>query len=234
MTIHLYCLLAAPTEPPGTLRGIAGERVRALPAGRVTAWVGSVPPSSEVRSADVARRHDAVAGAALALGMTPLPARAGQRFSDDAACIGEIARREPEIVDALARVEGCVEMTLAFVLGGQPTGAGGSVTRSGQGGEGRGRRYLEGLRQRLEVEHLMQVESATVVAQVARVLGDLPVRETHSASGTSPTRLVISHLIPRASVARYRSLVGSLPVPEQARPRIGGPSAPYSFAALGP
>ncbi|HUF28985.1 MAG TPA: GvpL/GvpF family gas vesicle protein [Gemmatimonadaceae bacterium] len=245
MAIHLYCLLAAPAESPEGLRGLAGESVRALAAGRVSAWVGTVPPGSGERSADLARRHDAVMRAALALGKTPLPARAGQRFADDSACIVEISRREDEILEALARVEGCVEMTLAFALPVEARDAGtsppapvsgrisGSVPVSARGA-GSGRRYLEGLRQRLEVERSRQAESAAVAVQVATVLQDLPVRETRTGTEPTPGRLVISHLILRESEVRYRSLVGSLPAAERSRLVIAGPSAPYSFATLGP
>ena len=230
MATYLYCLLPTASDPPpADLAGIAGEGVRRLDASRVTAWVGTVGDGDLPRTMELARRHDAVVRAALRAGVTPLPARGGQRFADDARCLAELSARSAAIAHALMRVDGCVEMSLHVAV--RDTGMGrstaGAPTRSGAG---RGRQYLETLRARQDVEHKLQAELARVRDQVAAVTGGL-VRE--EAPGAIDEReITLRHLVPRPGLGRYRDAVDILRAQLSGRLRMGGPYAPYSFSEI--
>src|SRR5213076_759052 len=91
--IHLYCIVpnarrGAVAPMPG-LSGVSSSRVRALPLGTFSAWVSDVERGLPIRL-DGVKAHDGVIEAALATGNTPVPARFGQRFEDDEACVAAL------------------------------------------------------------------------------------------------------------------------------------------------
>jgi hypothetical protein len=222
---YLYCLLRAASEPPSeALTGIAGERVRRVVTGRVAAWVGTID-GEVTRSVDTARRHDAVIRAALRTGATPLPARAGQRFADDAACLKELTRREAAIGRALERVAGCVEMTV-HIAASRPAGR-------NEAGAGPGREYLEALRSRHMVERGVQdgldgIRARLAMSDDAIIRGEIVQR--NEAEGT----VLVSHLVSREGVAHYRQAVGAMATEGRVNVvRMAGPFAPYSFSEIG-
>ena len=113
MTTHLYCVLPQEEHaslPPG-LSGLAGAAVRALPVDGMVAWVSDIERGVPV-SVDGVRAHDAVVEAALETGSTPVPARFGQRFDNDDACVAAIVSRAASVESLLDDLQGHVEMTL--------------------------------------------------------------------------------------------------------------------------
>ena len=98
MKTHLYCVLPQDEriELPDGLSGVAGARVRAIPVDGVVAWVSDVERDVPV-SVEGVRAHDAVVEAALEMGSTPVPARFGQRFADDAACRDALSSRAASV-----------------------------------------------------------------------------------------------------------------------------------------
>ena len=98
MATYLYCLLASPRADPGAAlpSGIGGAGVRALPVGDLLAWVSDLPaPLPEM--AALASGHAAVLLAAVHAGLSPLPARVGQHFADDAALRAMVEPRAAEL-----------------------------------------------------------------------------------------------------------------------------------------
>src|SRR4051812_29869187 len=110
MTTHLYCVLPQGQigALPAGLSGVAGGLVRALPVDGFIAWVSSIAREIPV-SIDGVKAHDAVVEAALATGATPVPARFGQRFDNDEACLEAIERRASAVERLLSTVQGFVE-----------------------------------------------------------------------------------------------------------------------------
>src|ERR1700749_3183788 len=150
MSTHLYCILP-PTSlaaMPSGLRGIDGATVRALDVDHLVAWVSDVEPRPAVMSG--VREHDNVVEAALATGATPVPARFGQQFADDDACVAGIARQAGAVSSVLAAGQGFVEMTLILAPSTKrmvnelkPV-----LPEMIDEGPGIGRRYLDALRAR--------------------------------------------------------------------------------------
>jgi hypothetical protein len=237
MTTHLYCVLphAQRGAMPAGLSGVAGAAVRALPFEGLVAWVSDAERGVPL-SIDGVKAHDAVVEAALETGLTPVPARFGQRFDDDAACRAAIERRAPSVETLLATMQGFVEMTLLLapstkrmIRDLEPV----LPEMAEETGPGIGKRYLESLRAR---------EAATgAVRQALDSLGqrlaDAAQRFVRKSAvqeqlARMPFR-TISHLVPREVVEQYKEAVRSVHPTNEFRFLVIGPRAPYSFCALG-
>src|SRR4028119_1601047 len=113
--LYLYALAR---ESPGVDlgSGLAGEPLRWLGAGTPGAIVGEAGEKPAVTPEALAA-HDAViqrlAGSLPAL----LPARFGQTISDEADLLTWLSTRRKELEEALALVDGCVQMTLRVFAG---------------------------------------------------------------------------------------------------------------------
>lgn len=235
MSTHLYCILP-PTSlaaMPRGLTGIDGAAVRALDLGQLVAWVSDADSKGAALAG--VREHDAVVETALATGITPLPARFGQRFVDDEACVAGIGRQARAVSMLLGAMQGLVEMTLILAPSTRrvvnelvPV-----LPEMVGDGPGIGRRYLDALRAR---------EAAT--GAVRQALDALGQRLSDAAAGLvrsvsvqenlarMPMR-AISHLIAREVVDRYRDAVRSVHPTSDYRFLVVGPRAPYSFSVIG-
>jgi hypothetical protein len=236
MATYLYCVLGpAKTDAfPSGLRGIAGAPVRSVIAptrSGIEAWVATIEDSI-LRStgrelAEQALLHNAVVDAALATGRTPLPARFGSRFRDDAACASHLEEHRAKLEAALTRVSGAVEMAVLLV----PTAESGEtlVDRPQRGEPDAGRRYLEAIRERTQsVERLQEAAD-----RLARRLGSTVARMVRGEARRSDSSSIVSvaHLVDRADLDRYRRAVAGLTTDNDFKIVVAGPRAPYSFAA---
>jgi hypothetical protein len=168
-----------------------------------------------------------VCAAALAAGVTPLPARFGQLFASDSACVADLARKESQLRSALARVAGRVEMAVTALL---PTRG---PLRASAAGATTGREYLQRVR---DVQHRTDEVTAIsddVRSRVAGAVADLARAEVVRLSLTPRPHIAISHLIDRAAEGAYRRALASLGATfEVGALAVTGPSAPYTFATL--
>jgi hypothetical protein len=236
MTTHLYCVLPHEEHaavPPG-LSGLAGAAVRALPVDGMVAWVSDIERGVPV-SVDGVRAHDAVVEAALETGSTPVPARFGQRFDNDDACVAAIVSRAASVESLLDDLQGHVEMTLIVT----PT------TRRmindleplmpemvDTGMPGVGRAYLDSLRKREMATGAVRGAIDTLARRLMEAVASIAPRVAiHDTSTPMPLR-TISHLVLRRDVAAYRSALAALDGDGQSRFMLIGPRAPYSFSAL--
>ncbi|HKH49165.1 MAG TPA: GvpL/GvpF family gas vesicle protein [Thermoanaerobaculia bacterium] len=112
--LYLYALARAGDEAP-LGEGLAGEPLRRLDAGPVAAILGEIaapPVTPEALAA-----HDAVVRRLADSLPALLPARFGQTVPDEQTLSAWIAARERDVLEALALVEGCVQMTLRVFAG---------------------------------------------------------------------------------------------------------------------
>ena len=237
MTTHLYCVMPQARRaaiPPG-LSGLAGARVRALPVHGLVAWVSDVERNVPSSIVEGVRAHDAVVEAALETGSTPVPARFGQRFQDDAACRAALANRAGPVESLLADMQGLVEMTLIIAPSTR------RMVRELEpvlpdmvdpGSEGVGRRYLETLRRREATTAAIKRAMDELAEALTDAVADLARRSSvHDTITPLPLR-TISHLISRDDVANYESAVETVRTGGEFRFLVVGPRAPYSFSAL--
>lgn len=236
MPTYLYCLLGAGSDAPPTLAGVAGAPVRALGAGSLVAWVSDLAsPGAPAATPEHAAAHDAVSQAAVLRGDDVVPARFGQWFESDAACLSVLSRREPAVLRALAHVRGCVERRVIVPLRAGEHGATASEAagRAPQTGGGRGREYLAQLRGEQQREWNVQQRAGTALGLIDQRMA-AHVRDTsHWLSMLPAATLTIAHLVARGSDAAYAAEIESVLVDEPLRAAVvTGPWAPYSFTGL--
>jgi hypothetical protein len=256
VAIHLYCVLPLASElPSAALRGLSGQPVRRVEAGRVAAWVSDVAEKPIAADLESVRAHDAVTDAATATGVTPLPARFGQDFASDAEVVNELLTGEADLLKALGALAGLVEMRLVFRIpfGGTVVGDAASVAaatgsmvdanavgvRLGESPvRGKGTAYLERLQRTQQVEQFVRLASASVADRVRSsagladaIHGEVITRVTADERPTTGALVAVAHLVGRDAVDAYRvAAEASSAVAGVGRVVVSGPGAPYSFA----
>jgi hypothetical protein len=241
MSTHLYCMLpgANPVQLPAGLAGIGGAAVRVLDVEGVVAWVSDavapkpLPPALAPDAAIAGvREHDAVVEAALATGITPVPARFGQRFSGDDACADEIRRHAGHIVALLAAMQGLVEMTLILAPSTRRAVAELIPVLPEMVGEGAGRKYLEALSAREAATGAVKQALDALGQRLGEAAREFVQRVSVQENLARMPMRAISHLVARERVEPYREAVRSVHPTADYRFIIVGPRAPYSFASI--
>lgn len=253
MPTWLYALLPpGSSAPPPALAGVGSARVRALRTRVADAWVSDAPGEGSARDVTAARAHDAVVQSALDTGVTPVPARFGQRFPSDQACVAALEREAARLEALLERVHGMVEMSVIARLGpGGPGGYGGPPPIATCDSEpqnappasraavptgathGAGRAYLMARKAELALEQNLQRSASALRARVTAALQPLKREEAVRYAPPPAATLTLSHLIARDAVDRYRSALAGLREGPGSPPlAIVGPTAPYRFAEL--
>jgi hypothetical protein len=195
------------------------------------AWVATVDDTAlrvgGRALAALALVHDQVVSAALASGRTPLPARFGSLFSDDASCIRMLGTRAPQLHATLSRLAGTIEMSVILALPHMKL-AERPASLPARNESSAGRRYLEFVRER--TQHVEQVQAAieAVIAQLRRAVHAIALQEERGRAAQGITS--IAHLVRREDEARYRDALQSFERRNDVRAVVAGPRAPYSFA----
>ncbi len=245
-SLRLYAVvLAAPAGDLGL--GAEGEPLRAVRSGAITALVGETAGAPSIGE-DALRRHDAVVRR-LAAEIDPLlPARFGEVAVSEEALQRTLEPRAGELAAALARVAGCVQMTLR-VFGNpdrweppRPNGATSAEpapeaeaaptvpplpeASSFEALTGPGTHYLRERRRAAD-----QARSLPEIAALRAALAPL-LRAERIERHTAGRLLATAYdLVPRADASRYAALVqeaASRPGP--VRLALSGPWPPYAFA----
>ena len=114
MSLYVYCLgddlSGAAFEG---LAGVCGSRVRVLALGSLAAVVSEPGDEAVAVNEENLLAHNRVNAAALA-GATPLPSRFGTRAAPER-LDGYVSTNEAAFSAALARVRGCVEMSVKLM-----------------------------------------------------------------------------------------------------------------------
>ena len=221
--LYLYALAAAGSaEPLG--EGFAGETLRRVEEGPVAAVVGDTeapPVTPETLAA-----HDAVVRRLAERLPALLPARFGQTVPDERTLTSWLAGRQRDLVEALALVEGCVQMTLRVFAGPdvvEPEIAELSVPDSDLGP---GARYLAERRQ--AVERARALPEIAPLREALRPLLKSERVERPAAPGR--LRATAYDLIPRSEADAYtRTVAETAPRLSGWKVTASGPWPPYAF-----
>jgi len=236
MPTYLYCLRSDGEEPPEGLTGVDGGVVRTIEAAGLVAWVSDV---SEKVSATVDRvkAHDAVCGAALAVGETPLPVRFGQVFRDDAAAASELHSHDTELRTRLARIAGCVELRIIVTAGCDPVSdTSAAKMRQQPPGDaetpreedGPGTAFLKRLARQGRADLAREVACEDVRHAVRSAAKSLIVGQHPCESSRGVSFFPV--LIRRADVDAFRAALAEMLIFKATGLSVLGPFAPYSFA----
>lgn len=224
--LYLYALTGAePAAPLGA--GLAGEPLRWVGEGSLGAILGEIGEKPSVSPESLAS-HDAVVQRLAASLPALLPARFGQTVPDERTLIDWISRRRKELEEALALVEGCVQMTLRVFAGPDaPEEVPLPGARSGEEPLGPGARYMQA-----RLEAAARARSLPEIAPLREALRPLLRAERiERAASAGRLRATAYDLVQRGEAATYARTVA------ETAPRLGvwkvtatGPWPPYAFA----
>jgi hypothetical protein len=243
MSLYVYCLGDGLSEAlVEGLAGVGGAPVRLLSLGRLAAFVSETEDDPVSVTDENVLAHNRVNVAALA-GSTPLPFRFGARAERER--LAEYAAtNEAALVAALARVRGCVEMSVKIMEKTQgarrKTQEGDEAGRKTNGAGvvaaqvGRGTAFLLAKQRELSGAETLKTRAEEVAAWLAAGVSGV-ARE--QAARVNPSEAIVvraAHLVERARIEQYKERVREL-----SGKRVGlhfltsGPWPPYSFSDPG-
>jgi hypothetical protein len=227
MILCLYALTGRrPTLPP--LRGLAGEPLRLVTAGTISAVVGGmrrVPvPASEMLT-----QYDGVIRGLVSQLPAVLPARFGSCFDSPDELRFILQSRQRTLQRAVAHVRNRAQMTVRIVGAGRAREADTASRTRGAGtaggvGSARGRTYLR--------------ERASAAVREREIAGFEPVRDAVRRwirdERVDMRRGIASvyHLVPRSASETYRKAIVRAASAAGLQVVVSGPWPPYAFADL--
>jgi hypothetical protein len=216
MTLCVYAVALRP-ERRITLRGLDGERLRAVTVGRVSAIVGEVtrPPKATQRTV---REYSEVAQLLSERLPAMLPARFGTCVQDLIELTFILQSRQQTLLRNLRDVRGRVQMTGRIL---QPPGPEGVASASNASASS-GADYLRA-RAAAAARDKEVVGFAPVRAAVRRWIRDERVEK----QGTVAS---VYHLVPRGQAEKYRRALEQAAQHAGLRLTVSGPWPPYAFS----
>jgi hypothetical protein len=225
--LHLYCIVPGTTSAPSGLEGVDGHPARAVAEGDLAAWISE--SAEGAATMERMEAHDRVVRAALRE-VTPLPVRYGPPLPSEEGVRSRLREHADTYREALARVEGCVEMAVRVALPPVPSAADpGSGQEALASAETPGRRYLEVRRQELIRAEAEAAAGERIERRISERVGGM-ARDSRSsiAPGRDGTVLALAHLVLRNDMRAYREVIADL-ARDGLSLTASGPWAPYSF-----
>jgi hypothetical protein len=260
MRLYVYCLS---DESAGDAHewpeGVGGARVRLSAAAcGVRAVVSEFEGERVLVTRENLRAHNRVNARALAR-VTPLPFRFGT-LADEARLSEYVASNEGALLEALARVRGCVEMGVKVRLdegtgvksevsdvkseesesGAEGTGAAREVSATRQaaraeeaGAGGRGTAFLLAKRREILGGENAKARAEEAAARLGECVAGLSRESDVRLSPEGPIVVRAAHLVARGDAAEYRGRVRSFGASMRGMQVLAsGPWPPYSFGLL--
>lgn len=235
MSLYVYCLGDdLPESAFEGLAGVGGAAVRLLGLGRLAAVVSEAGDEPPAVTDENVLAHNRVNAAALA-GSTPLPFRFGTRATHERLAAYASAN-EAALLEALARVRGCVEMSVKLMWnaeGGERSGGAGEAEVGASGAAGAGTAFLLAKRREILGEEDSRRRAGELAAWLAAGVSGLARESAERLRPSGAILLSAAHLVERASVDEYRERLRSLGAARAGlRLLASGPWPPYSFADI--
>lgn len=237
MSLYAYCLAGAPCTPAlAAVVGVAGARPHLISYGSIVAVVSEIGAERVALSRGAVLAHQRVIERVLAQ-TTPLPFRFGTVVSAEQ-LEAYLRAHEERLREMLARVRGCVEMSVKVLWNEEAMEAtAGEYAASGSQHSsqplGPGAQFLQmKRRERVRIDTRKRQAEEMVMAMAAS-LGDI-VQE--SVVRVEPERALViraAYLVERARLEEYRErLRGVWEERGPLRFLSSGPWPPYSFCDL--
>ena len=231
---YLYCVTRPDNAPGPTLAGMSGNEVRSLGREGLVLWAEPADRRPEV-TVETIRTHHRVVEAAAAEGPV-LPLRFGQWVEDAGAAEEALSRSGDLYREGLERVEGAVEVGVRIGdPDARPLPEPASAVESRAGGDGnaapgRGRAYLEALRERERERDRREERGRSLARELAAELGPVVRAERLGTPEAEGDLVSVAHLVDREDLDRHEEAVEDF---RQRHPGLrivrNGPWPPYSF-----
>lgn len=233
MSLYVYCLggdlSGAALEG---LLGVGGARVRVLALDGLAAVVSEPGDGAVAANEENLLAHNRVNAAVLAF-TTPLPCRFGTRSAPERLA-DYVSTNKAALSSALARVRGCVEMSVKLMEKAKGAGQEATVESDSEGLVGAGTAFLLKKRREILGEEGARRRAEEAAAWLASGAGEL-AREADTRLSPSEAIFVrAAHLVERERVAEYRARLRALAAERRdLRLLTSGPWPPYSFSDVG-
>jgi hypothetical protein len=233
MRLYLYCLSdESAGEAQEWPEGVGGAPVRLLAACGVRAVVSEFGGERVRVTRENLRAHNRVNARALARA-TPLPFRFGT-LADEARLSEYVASNEGALLEALARVRGCVEMGVKVRLGeGADVKSEESDVKSEESGAaagGRGTAFLLAKRREILGGENARARAEEAAARLDACVAGLARESDVRLSPEGPIVVRAAHLVARGDAAEYRERVRGFGASLHGMQVLAsGPWPPYSF-----
>lgn len=212
MSLYVYAIAKRGVLAAG-IRGLRGEKLRAVDVGRVVAVVGELKRRPQPTLTNVVK-YDRILTKLWRANSALLPARFGTLVRDASELELMMRPLKDALHSRLAQVSGCAQMTILL------------VDSRERRGSGRPRPPLSG------TEYLRVARSAGLMPEFSAVRAAVDRWVKDERTQKRGTMVTIYHLIPRRAVARYRSAAEQAARDAGLGMRIVGPRSPYAFAGI--
>ena len=216
--LHLYALTEHPARLPASSSSASPLKVVSTDEG-VDAIVAPADADTAAPTDAAILAHAQIVEAIAAVNDAVLPARFGHGYADEDALVASIRERRAQLVEALARVRGCVEVGLRVFTDAAPAN---EERRNGY----TGRDYM--------LARLRQVETAERTARELHEAVAAAARDSTYATLVTPQLLLsAAYLLPGSEVTSFKAAVEAA---NSDYPDLTlvctGPWPPYSFAVV--
>ncbi len=222
MRLLLHAVATADGAEPSHL-GLRGQPLIVVRHAELSAYASRFDaPAENFGRADLLTHHDIIS--CLAAQVDVLPARFPTWLADEEAMHAELDRRRDDLVGALERVRGRVELALTAIW----TAAPGELPPPAAATPGRN--YLLGRQQAFSGSDQRRVRARALADDTERLIGSDLVEIQHQICPSATVALSSAVLVPRASAENVKvRLVREV---RDVRILINGPWPPYTFAAV--
>ena len=212
MSLYVYAIAKRGVLAAG-IRGLRGEKLRAVDMGRVVAVVGELKRRPQPTLTNVVK-YDRILTKLWLANSALLPARFGTLVRDASELELMMRPLKDALHSRLAHVSGCAQMTILL------------VDSRERRRPGRPRAPLSG------TEYLRVARSAGLMPEFSAVREAVYRWVKDERMQKRGTMITIYHLIPRRAAARYRSAAEQAARDAGLGMRIVGPRSPYAFAGI--
>ncbi len=226
MTLYLYAITHASTPAP-PVTGIGGAAVQQICQPPLAALVSPLAHPRLDPTPEHIWQHETVL-AALLPDYALLPVRFGTALRDAPAVQQTLQQHQAHLLAALARVQGCVELSLR-VLWDVPAPPASPAPMSD------GRAYMQARLAEERARHAWQAQAATQIAALHAHLTPHSRAHQHRLLQTPRLLLTAAYLVAQPQLAAFRQAVAELDATHPALQfALTGPWAAYSFVGALP
>jgi hypothetical protein len=220
MRLLLHAVTTADGPEPSRL-GLRGQPLIVVRHAELAAYASRFDaPAENFGRADLLTHHDIIS--CLAAQVDVLPARFPTWLADEDAVRRELDRRRDDLVGALKRVRGRVELAVTAVWTAAPDHIPPPEAPTP------GRKYLLGRQQAFSGSDQRRVRARALADDTERLIGDDLVEIRHQVCPSATVALSSAVLVPRASAENVKARL--LRAERDVRILINGPWPPYTFA----
>lgn len=229
----LYCITSAAAPPPALAFGLAGLRLYAVKEAALAALVSPLPSKGILTQPELSDilSFERALSAAHAAGDV-LPARYGSVIESEQVLRAHLKERQAEYVQALLRVQGCVELGIRAEL---PENSPPPDPTPPADHPKSGLLYLKAR----QAHHAREAATKELLSQVAsRVRADFSdlARESQAQeprSAQAKAAITISFLVPKEQLSPFQTRFSSYSLTGAQRLFLVGPWPPFSFTMEG-